>query len=127
MESGRLEAHRARVLKTGAERLRATLEGCRRSLPPGTRWTEPEGGMNVWVRLPAPFDARDLLQRARQEGVAFLPGHYFAVARPEPGAFRLSFAGLTPDRIEDGLSVLGWILAKQLATAESRQPAPAMV
>ena len=37
-ESGRLEAHRARVLKAGAERLTATLEACQR-LPLGTRWT----------------------------------------------------------------------------------------
>jgi 2-aminoadipate transaminase len=127
MESGRLEAHRARVLETGGERLRATLDGCRRSLPPGTRWTEPEGGMNVWVRLPAPLDAGELLQRARKEGVAFLPGRYFAVARPEPGALRLSFAGLSPEKIREGLAVLGGILADQLAAVETFDPAPAMV
>jgi 2-aminoadipate transaminase len=127
MESGRLEAHRARVLETGAERLRVTLEGCRRWLPPGTRWTEPEGGMNVWVRLPAPLDAGELLQRARKEGVAFLPGRYFAVARPEPGALRLSFAGLAPEKIREGLAVLGAILAEQLAATENLDPAPAMV
>ena len=33
-ESGRLEAHRARVLKAGAERLAATLEACRGVCPP---------------------------------------------------------------------------------------------
>src|SRR3954454_14826656 len=127
MESGRLEAHRARVLESGAERLRATLEGCRESLPRGTRWTEPEGGMNVWVRLPAPLDAGELLQRARKEGVAFLPGRYFAVARPEPGAFRLSFAGLATEKIREGLALLGAILAEQLTATESLDPAPAMV
>ena len=58
-ESGRLEAHRARVLKAGAERLRATLEAAG-DLPAGTRWTRPEGGMNVWVRLPEPLDAAQL-------------------------------------------------------------------
>ena len=63
--------------------------------------------MNVWVRLPAPLDAGELLQRARKEGVAFLPGRYFAVARPEPGALRLSFAGLAPEKIREGLAVLG--------------------
>ncbi len=93
-ESGRLEAHRARVLKAGAERLAATLDACRRYLPAGTRWTRPQGGMNVWVRLPEPLDAGELLARAQKEGVAYLPGRYFAVSRLEPGALRLSFAGL---------------------------------
>jgi 2-aminoadipate transaminase len=124
-ESGRLDAHRARVREAGTERLAATLAGCREFLPPGTTWTEPEGGMNVWVRLPAPLDASDLLQRARQEGVAFLPGRYFAVSRPEPGALRLSFASLTPEKIREGLAVLGRIL--KLEARERLEPSPAMV
>ena len=110
-ESGRLEAHRARVLEAGAERLAATLEACRRYLPAGTRWTRPQGGMNVWVRLPEPLDAGELLPRAQKEGVAYLPGRYFAVSRLEPGALRLSFAGLTPEQIREGLAILGRIFA----------------
>jgi 2-aminoadipate transaminase len=127
VESGRLEAHRFRVRKAGAERLAATIEGCRRCLPPGARWTEPEGGMNVWVRLPAPLDAGELLQRARKEGVAFLPGRYFAVGQPDPGALRLSFAGLPPEKIREGLAVLGRILASEMEATENTAPAPAMV
>ena len=82
-ESGRLGAHRARVLKAGTERLAATLAGCREFLPAGTRWTRPEGGMNVWVRLPEPLDAGELLPRAQRAGVAYLPARYFAVSRWE--------------------------------------------
>jgi 2-aminoadipate transaminase len=36
---------------------------------------------------------------AAREGVAYMPGRYFAVSRLEPGALRLSFAGLTPEQI----------------------------
>ena len=93
-ESGRLEAHRARMLQAGSERLAATLEACAAHLPAGTRWTRPEGGMNLWVRLPEPLDAGELLARAQREGVTYLPGRYFAVSRLDPGALRLSFAGL---------------------------------
>ena len=52
--------------------------------------------MNVWVRLPAPLDAGELLQRARKEGVAFLPGRYFAVARPRAGRAAVEFRGPCP-------------------------------
>jgi 2-aminoadipate transaminase len=127
-ESGRLEAHRARMLEAGAERLAATLDACRQYLPPGTRWTRPQGGMNVWVRLPEPLDAGELLSRAQKEGVAYLPGRYFAVSRLEPGALRLSFAGLPPDQIRAGLAVLGRIFSGEIETASrSFEPAPAMV
>jgi len=127
-ESGRLEAHRGRMLRAGAERLAATLEACREHLPAGTRWTQPEGGMNLWVRLPEPLDAADLLPRAQREGVSYLPGRYFAVARMDPGALRLSFAGLTPEQIRRGLAILGKVANAELAaSARSVDPAPAMV
>lgn len=127
-ESGRLEAHRQRVLASGAERLRATLDGCRRFLPPGTRWTEPEGGMNIWVRLPDPLDAGELLARAQREGVNYLPAGYFMVSRQEPGGLRLSFAGIEPERISSGLAVLGRVVAAELARAAARfEPVSAMV
>ena len=127
-ESGRLEAHRTRVLRAGSERLAATLEACRRYLPAAARWTRPEGGMNVWVRLPEPLDAGELLPRAQKEGVAYVPGRYFAVSRPEPGALRLSFAGLEPEQIRSGVAVLGRIVSAAMETAARRlEPAPAMV
>jgi 2-aminoadipate transaminase len=127
-QSGRLEAHRARMLQTGAERLAATLDSCRRYLPAGTRWTQPQGGMNLWVRLPEPLDAGELLPRAQKEGVAYLPGRYFAVSRLDPGALRLSFAGLEPEQIREGLAVLGRIVTEELEkVSRNREPSSALV
>ncbi len=129
-QSGRLEAHRARMLQAGSERLDAVLAACERCLPAGTRFTRPEGGMNLWVRLPEPLDAGELLARAHRANVAYLPGKYFTVARLEPGALRLSFAGLAPEDIRKGLAILGEIFAEELErTREYRRidPAPAMV
>jgi DNA-binding transcriptional MocR family regulator len=128
VETGRLEAHRARVLEAGAQRLSATLDACRDHLPAGTRWSRPDGGMNVWVRLPAPLDAGDLLPRAQQEGVAYLPGRYFEVSRRQAGALRLSFAGLPPDQIRKGLEILGRVAAAEIANAaRGFEPSPALV
>ncbi len=83
--------------------------------------------MNVWVRLPEPLDAGELLARAQKEGVAYLPGRYFAVSRLEPGSLRLSFAGLTPEQIREGLAILGRYLRWRGKAARSYEPAPAMV
>jgi 2-aminoadipate transaminase len=84
--------------------------------------------MNVWVRLPEPLDAGELLPRAQKEGVAYIPGRYFAVSRQEPGALRLSFAGLHPDQIRSGLAILGRIVAEEIARAShGAGPSSAMV
>jgi 2-aminoadipate transaminase len=128
--SGRLRAHQARILQAGGERLKATVTACERYLPAGTRFTRPQGGMNLWVRLPAPLDAGELLERAHRDGVSYSPGKYFALNRPEPGSLRLSFAGVDPGQIEKGIRILGAIFStereRQLAS-RNREPAPAMV
>jgi DNA-binding transcriptional MocR family regulator len=86
--------------------------------------------MNLWVRLPEPLDTSELLGRAQREGVTYLPGKYFAVARPDPGSLRLSFAGLDPARIEKGVKILGDMFSSELdrvRDSANREPAPAMV
>lgn len=128
LETGRLEAHRAHVLQAGAQRLAATLDACRDCLPTGTRWSRPEGGMNIWVRLPAPLDAGDLLPRVQREGVAYLPGRYFEVSRRQAGALRLSFAGLAPEQIRKGLEILGRVVTAEVENAaRGFEPSSALV
>ncbi|HWQ57004.1 MAG TPA: PLP-dependent aminotransferase family protein [Bryobacteraceae bacterium] len=129
LESGRLEAHLRCMLTAGAARLAATLAACQRHLPPGTRYTKPLGGMNVWVELPAPLDAGELLPRAERAGVAYLPGKYFAVSRPAASALRLCFAGLEPDRIRKGIAILGEIFSSEMERTRGARnhPAPAIV
>lgn len=129
-ESGRLAEHHKRTIQLSSERLRACLEGCARELPAGSRFTRPQGGMNVWVNLPEPLDASDLAMRAATEGVSFLPGRYFAVSRPQTHALRLSFAGLAPENISRGLSILGTIFRNEHERARRgyhSEPAPALV
>ncbi len=129
-ESGRMAAHRARVLKAGGERLAAVLAACDRHLPAGSRITRPQGGMNLWARLPEPLDAGEMLARAHRENVSYLPGKYFAVSRLDPGTLRLSFAGLAPEEIRKGVATLGRIFANELERTRAQtaaEPAPAMV
>lgn len=129
-ESGRLEQHRSRMLAAGAERLEAALDGCARWLPEGSTFTRPEGGMNLWIRLPKPLDAGELLEHARREKVLYLPGRYFAVTQFDPGTLRISFGGLPADGIRLGLSTLGRVFSNELrriGTDHRLEDAPAMV
>jgi len=129
-ESGRLAQHRERMRKVGKERLRTVLAACERNLPEGTEWTTPQGGMSLWVRLPEPFDTAELLPRAEQANVSYLPGRHFAVTRPDRCALRLSFGALTPEEIEEGLARLGRVCREELqraSSASSYEAAPAVV
>ncbi|MBL8212014.1 MAG: PLP-dependent aminotransferase family protein [Bryobacterales bacterium] len=129
-ESGRLAAHAERIRGEGLVRLEAALEACAAELPPGSTFTRPDGGMSLWVRLPEPLDAGELLPRAERAGVNYLPGKYFAVSRTETAGLRLCFAGLPPEEIREGLSRLGDVFHdefERVRAARRQEPAPALV
>jgi 2-aminoadipate transaminase len=127
--SGQLDRHLTHMLETGRERLAALLGALEAHMPDGVSYSRPEGGMNVWLKLPAGIDTFDLLQYAHREGVTYTPGRHFAVSRPHNNALRLSFAGLTPEAIESGIARLARAIAAELETLDRHQmePVPALV
>jgi 2-aminoadipate transaminase len=85
----------------------ALLEGLREHLPAGSRMTEPEGGLFIWVELPDAYDAEAILPRALDRGVAYVPGKYFYAGEPRPQTLRVSFATATPEELREGAARLG--------------------
>jgi len=129
-QSGELERHLERTRQLGAERLRTILQACEDYLPVGSKWTEPQGGMSLWLELPGPLTAEGLLQRVREQGVDFLPGSHFS-SRPEHvRSLRLGFGSVSPEKIRQGVRVLGETAARELAAgrySSDFEPAMALV
>jgi 2-aminoadipate transaminase len=70
------------------------------------RWTDPEGGFFLWVRLENGVSTADLFEVALAEGVAFIPGSAFSPTGRFEDALRLCFASTAPDRIHEGIARL---------------------
>ncbi len=70
------------------------------------QWNAPDGGMFLWLRLPAGMDAVALLPHAVERGVAFVPGAPFYTDRPDPRALRLSFVTASAEQIDRGIAAL---------------------
>lgn len=121
-ESGELARHLQRTRQMGAERLRVVIESCERFLPAGCRFTRPEGGMNLWLELPGPLVAEELLKSAEEQGVSFLPGGYFSLRRTDGRHMRISFGGLSPEAISQGISIVGTIAREQISAYQARTP-----
>lgn len=77
-------------------------------------WTEPNGGLFIWVTLPRDMDSQGLFEKALEEKVAFVPGDNFYVNDGGKNTMRLSFSLLTPDKIEEGIGRLGRVIKKEL-------------
>jgi 2-aminoadipate transaminase len=106
LRSGFLESHKQVIVETYRHRRDAMMDALARSFPRGTRWTHPEGGMFLWVELPESIDAADLLPRAMERQVAFVPGRGFHVDGTGHNTMRLNFSNSTPEQIREGIGRL---------------------
>lgn len=76
----------------------------------GVTWTQPVGGMFVWVTLPEGLNAQALLPQAVEAGMAFVPGAPFYAGQADPRTLRLSFVTSTPEQIERGMGMLAGVV-----------------
>jgi 2-aminoadipate transaminase len=69
-------------------------------------WNRPDGGMFLWARLPQGMDAVQLLPKAVDKGVAYVPGAAFFADQADPRSLRLSFVTPSVPDIERGVAAL---------------------
>lgn len=101
-----LDAHVARLCVEYGARRDAMIEALPATVPDGTTWTDPDGGMFVWLRLPGDVDSAVLLKEALRHDVAFVPGAPFYATTPDHATFRMSFTTNTPEEIVEGMARL---------------------
>jgi 2-aminoadipate transaminase len=108
--SGFLDRHVRRLRAVYGERRDVMLRALAESFPADARWTRPHGGLFLWVTLPPGMDSRELLRRALDHDVAFVPGDTFFPALGGSRTLRLNFSYCEPARIEEGVRRLGGLL-----------------
>jgi 2-aminoadipate transaminase len=90
------------------------LDALTKFFPAGVEWTKPEGGMFIWITLPAHIDSNELLDDAIKQNVAFVPGGPFYANNPAKNTMRLSFVTVSPERINEGVEKLGKLIQARL-------------
>jgi 2-aminoadipate transaminase len=83
----------------------------------GVAWNRPAGGMFLWARLPEGMNAIELLPRAVNKGVAFVPGAAFYAEQADPRALRLSFVTASAEQIQTGVAALAQAIREQREAA----------
>jgi 2-aminoadipate transaminase len=76
-------------------------------LPEDVKFTRPDGGMFLWLTLPAGQSSMELFDRAIRARVAFVPGQPFYADGSGDSTLRVNFSNSDEKRIEEGLRRLG--------------------
>jgi GntR family transcriptional regulator/MocR family aminotransferase len=108
LQSGHFAQHLDQVRTVYKERRDAMLAAVEQHFPAEASWHCPQGGMYLWVKMPATGpSATDLYLTAANYNVAFALGSVFSASGSFSYALRLSFVTHTPKKIEEGIRRLG--------------------
>ncbi len=117
LETFDYQGHIAKLCKVYAERCHAMNQVLQTSLPAGSLFTKPTGGLFFWVELPGSLDATALLPLAVAQKVAYVPGAPFFATAPKRNTLRLNFSNRPIELIRDGMERLGRLFSHELRTA----------
>ena len=100
---GFLDEHIKRINSVYKERRDIMLEELEKNMPEGVKWTKPLGGLFLWVSLPEICNSKELLIKAVEKKVAFVPGESFYPNGGGLNTMRLNFSNAQPDMIRIGI------------------------
>jgi 2-aminoadipate transaminase len=116
-----LDRHIRTIRQVYGRRRTVMLASLEEHMPPGVRWTRPQGGLFLWVTLPKGLVSREIFHTAVAKKVAFVPGNAFHPCGGGENTLRLNFSNASEAMIETGIARLGRTLSELL-----KLPEPAM-
>ncbi|MBD2103345.1 aminotransferase class I/II-fold pyridoxal phosphate-dependent enzyme [Leptolyngbya sp. FACHB-261] len=113
LASGHYRRHLSRLQAQNLRGRNVMLQALERYFPANVSWTVPNGGLFLWVHLPADLPMQEFCQAAVAQKVFIGSGHLFFPGQQGYPAMRLNFSYL-PEEIDRGMAILGKLLHRYL-------------
>lgn len=114
LDNNDLDEHIAKINKVYKERRDLMIKTIDEEFPKEAKYYYPEGGMFIWVELPSHINTRELLKKAIERKVAFVPGGSFYPGNDCESSLRLNFSTMTNEKIVEGIKTLGQLLRESI-------------
>lgn len=113
LTGGYLQQQLPKILAIYRPRQQAMLAALDRYMPASFQWTQPEGGMFLWLEGPEGLDTEEIYWRAIERQTAFVPGKFFYA---EPGAgnatMRLNYTMANEETIDRAVRTLAAVISE---------------
>ncbi len=113
-QHGYLDRHVKLIQDTYRERRNVMIESLEEHMPNGVTWTNPQGGLFLWVTVPEVLNTIEIFKDAVAQKVAYVPGENFYACGGGSNTMRLNFSSTQPDLINEGIARLGKLLKTKL-------------
>lgn len=95
------------------------LQAMDEEFPKGVHWNRPNGGLFLWLQLPAALDTTELLPKAIQHDVAYVTGKPFFPDGTGHNTLRLNFSYADDANIREGIHRLSSVIKGELNLLQS--------
>jgi 2-aminoadipate transaminase len=114
MEKGLLEENIKRTIEIYRERRTCMINCFKKYMPVGVTWTEPLGGLFLFVTLPSHLNADEIFKKAIEKNVAFVAGSSFFCNNTGHNTMRINFSFSNKEEIETGVKRLAEVICDEL-------------
>lgn len=115
IENGLLEKNLQKTIELYHQRRDHMIRCLRKYMPAKVSWTEPDGGLFLFVTLPAGFDADKIFDRAVEKNIAFVSGSTFFCNNSGHNTLRINFSFSDNNEIEEGVIRLSGVIKDELS------------
>ena len=115
LQDNDIDEHIQKIREAYGKQREAMVSAIRDYFPQDIRYTQPEGGMFLWITLPERLSAMEVFNEAVNRKVAFVPGDPFYVNKIAANTLRLNFSSVDEETIRIGIRRLGEVLATMLS------------
>ena len=110
LSKGGYDRHLRRLRRELGSRQALFLQAMGEYMPPGVKWSRPDGGYLLWAELPSGTDAIQLHRLALARGISLAPGPIFSASNAFHHAIRLNYGHPWTGRTESALRTLGSLI-----------------
>lgn len=111
-EKGYFDENLKKIISSYRDKRDAMLAAFSKYMPDGVKWTEPEGGLFLFMTLPEHMKSEDLFNVAINENVAFVLGHVFHCDGSGLNTLRINFSFESKEKNEEGVKRLASAIKK---------------
>ena len=114
MKRGLMRKQVENIRNLYGRKVEVMLVALKKHMPKGVTWTNPEGGLFLWVRLPKYISANDLLPKAIENKVTYVIGSAFHCNGKGQNTLRLNFSYPTEQQIDEGIQRLAKMIRENM-------------
>jgi len=114
MEKGLLDKNIEKIIAMYKYKREKMIEDFQTYMPEGVSWTEPEGGLFLFLRLPEHMNSEELFKKAIEEKVAFVIGSAFYCDGSGKNTMRINFSYCSAEKNNEGVKRLAKVIKDSL-------------